>query len=104
MTRGAAWQEGKKSAARRANSRNPKVCYGSRGAPTMPCWHGRFTLDCGHVHTAKPTLSIWAQVIIEHRAVLYANGQAFSEVNELYRRQLLSFPWPSIEFRRASRS
>jgi hypothetical protein len=34
------------------------------------------------------------EVIFEHRAVLYANGQPFSEVHELYRRQLLSFPWP----------
>jgi hypothetical protein len=34
------------------------------------------------------------EAIFEHRAVLYANGQPFSEVHELYRRQLLSFPWP----------
>jgi chorismate-pyruvate lyase len=34
------------------------------------------------------------EVIFEHRAVLYANGLPFSEVHELYRRQLLSFPWP----------
>ena len=32
------------------------------------------------------------EVIFEHRAVLYANGQPFSEVHELCRRQLLSFP------------
>jgi len=32
------------------------------------------------------------EVILEHRAVLYASGQPFSEVHELYRRQLLSFP------------
>jgi hypothetical protein len=34
------------------------------------------------------------EVIFEHRAVLYVNGLPFSEVHEMYRRQLLSFPWP----------
>ena len=43
---------------------------------------------------AGPTTLEIPEVIFEHRAVLYMNGLPFSEVHELYRRQLLSFPWP----------
>jgi chorismate-pyruvate lyase len=32
--------------------------------------------------------------IFEHRAVLYTDGQPFSEVHEVYQRQLLAFPLP----------
>ena len=47
------------------------------------------------VPTAADTTALEIpEVIFEHRAVLYANGLPFSEVHELYRRQLLSFPWP----------
>src|SRR3984893_6772251 len=45
---------------------------------------------------AEPAALEIPEVIFEHRAVLYANGQPFSEVHELYRRQLLSFPWPHL--------
>ena len=33
-------------------------------------------------------------VIFEHRAVLYTDGLPFSEVHEVYQRQLLAFPPP----------
>jgi hypothetical protein len=54
--------------------------------------------ESGHVYLeqreAEPAALEIPEVIFEHRAVLYANGQPFSEVHELYRRQLLFFPWP----------